>query len=363
MTGHKRTAAAIASLVACVAMLLVAANASAVVHVTTTELPVMGPTTENVAVVSTGDAALGPGNSNYAVSPVATDVADWFNQDVKFSEPVSSPRLVDTIDGDDDITVTDEWWAFSTNNTMWGPATHNAIGTPVVVQNEGIYSVSASGTDVDAPGVASGTVKFGIDKTPPRVVTDLPALPLSHPDGIVAFNVAGTVTLTETDALSGAEHLLYSVDNSPVDFRWDNAGTEAGAPLVVPVTVATAGFHTLSWRAFDNAGNVESGSVVFFVRPVNFVPRISLRISQSGARNRSVRFSGEISPMATDQTLKITVQRKVGKSWRSYATYTSMFPAYGDDYSVAKTFARADTFRAWVTCGGGMSSVKTFKTR
>jgi hypothetical protein len=349
---QKRTVVLAVVCIAVIALVGVVSTASGQPHVTSATLT--SGTMASLSVMSTGDAGA-VNNLEPATSLATTPVALWFNQDVLVTNPV----IVDP-DLDNDIVLGGAWWMISTDlGTTWStPTTFDPVAG-AIASAQGIYSIEATGADDDDPSlVVTGSVNFGIDKTAPTSRTDLPPLPADS-DAIVVFNQTATVTITATDTLSGVERLQYSVDNGPFDYAWD---APTGLPFMVPVTVTTPGFHTLTWKVWDNAGNVSVSSARFIVRPAGFIPSVSLGIKQSGSRRRIVQFTGEVSTMYANMTLKITVQRKVGRVWRSYTTYSTTIPAFSDDYSITKTISRAGTFRAWATFGGSSTRIRTFTT-
>ena len=310
-----------------------------------------------LSLESTGDAGLSHGNRNLGTSPIAPDadpaVFEWFNQDVRFF----SPGVVDPDATDDDIVVTSGFWQFSTDNATWGA--HNALtgadfsGTGSA---EGLYAITASGNDAVTDAPATGVIMpaFGIDKTKP--VSTSNAVP------IYAGGTA-VVTISAHDALSGVENLQYSVDGAPLDWSWD---ADPGVAFTVPINFTT-GAHTLTWHAFDNAGNVDTHSVHFIVRPLVFVPSVTLSCKPgtgSFTKRHTVKFSGTVSPLATSMPLTITVQRRYSGAWHAYMTYRTTVAAFKGTFSISKLMWRVSTFRARVSSfGGGVSSWHTFVVR
>jgi len=105
---------------------------------------------------------------------------------------------------------------------------------PIPVTTEGVttfryYSVDRRG---NVEPLRTSYVK--LDKSVPHATSDAQSTYVNN----------ATINLTATDAVSGVLNIAYSLDSGP----WVYAST---------VNVSTWGGHTLSWRATDNAGNVE----------------------------------------------------------------------------------------------------------
>jgi hypothetical protein len=89
-------------------------------------------------------------------------------------------------------------------------------------------------------GTASCQVK--LDSLPPRTRDDAPTAPSSVPV---------TVTLTPTDANSGAAHTYWSTDG----VTW-NEGTSVF--IDAPAGGGNDGIHWIYYYSVDNTGNVET---------------------------------------------------------------------------------------------------------
>ena len=330
----------------------VATPALGAVHVTT--VSVSSPTMSSLSLESTGDAGASHGNRNDGTSPIApgvdADVFEWFNQNVRAFDPV----LVDP-DGDTDVVLTGGFWQLSTNGTTYGVASPLfRTGDNPIASAEGLYSVTATGTDEDqvAAVVATVTPAFGIDKTKP----------VASSDRVPVYLTPATVTFTGTDALSGPENAQFSIDNGPFDWSYDAVPL---SPFTVPLSFTAAGTHTVAWHLFDNAGNINSGSTSFIVRPVGFVPTVKLAATPgTGTEHRRhiIKFSGTVSAMYASMPLTITVQRRVSGVWKSYpkGTISTTVAAYASAFSHSKTITPDGTFRARAVFDGGVSTWHTF---
>ena len=241
----------LATAIAVAMLLLLAGSAFAAAHVTHY---LATSDTMSASLDSTGDAGSVHGNLNPSTSPIFPAPQDgwggWFNQDVMMGDPTSAQvedgfHLVDTADADDDIDFNGGFWQSSMDNVTWGPEhTFDASSAPLLTA-EGLYSVTTTGTDGDDPVDVTATITpaFGIDKTPPVTGSDA-----------VAYYGGGsaTVNITATDALSGVQDIRVSIDGAPWDYEFDSDA----------VANFTTGSHTLSWEAFDNAGNSTKHSTV-----------------------------------------------------------------------------------------------------
>lgn len=193
-----------------------------------------------IAISSVGDAGDSHGNLNYWTSPVnASGAFYWFNKDVS----VTDFHLAEGTFAS----------ASSARDTGEGYGVYEELAEPYVSTQEGVYSVAAAG--LDGLAVVSGTVTpaFGIDKTAPIVTTDREPF----------YNGAPVVTVEATDALSGVENVLFTVDMA-TNVCWEPDPAQpsvfsTGFPFV------GAGTHTISWIAFDNAGNPRTGSTSFLI--------------------------------------------------------------------------------------------------
>jgi hypothetical protein len=342
-------------LMAAVVALCVSAAVPALASVHVTDLSFTSSTTgalSNLSMDSTGDAGASHGNRNDGTSPIAPGVDgnnfEWFNQNVR----IYGLGIVDP-DADDDVVVTGAWWQFSSDGTTWG-AVHTLAGPAFsgTVAAEGLYSVTATGTDEDDVN-ATGTLTpaFGIDKTKP----------VSTSDAVPIYSGTALVTIAATDTLSGIENLQYSVDGGPFDWSSD---ADPGLAFTVPVTFGP-GTHTLTWHAFDNAGNIDSHTVSFIVRPVGFVPSISLNVTHgTGTEHKlhTVKFAGSVSPISTSMSLTVTVQRWSASSGKylAYTSYTVTVPMFMSSYSLTKYITRDGTYRAKAAFDGRTTSWKKF---
>lgn len=326
--------------------LIVAAPAFASVHVTTA---LAQSDTLSASLVSTGDAGFNHGNMNNTTSPIlpapASSFGGWFNQNVTFGNlAITDP------DFDGDVILGASFWQFSSDGVNWTPNTQ-FFGSKEVA-TEGLYGLTAVGTDdTETADVATGTIipAFGIDKTKPDSTSDVKPV----------YNQTAVVTITATDTLSGIENLQYSVSSTgPFNYAND---ADPGSAFAVPVTFGV-GSQTLRWHAFDNAGNIDGHSVNFIVRPLGFVPKVTLNTSVSGKDKHNVTFSGTIDPLATSSTLNVTIRRWKNKKWNKYASFQLTIPAYAGSYSVQKRITSDGTFSASGTDSGGSSPWSQFKT-
>jgi uncharacterized cupredoxin-like copper-binding protein len=119
---------------------------------------------------------------------------------------------------------------------------------PVQVDAAGDHTVRFRATDVAGNASAEGSVSFAVvdapgdDTTPPSVS----AVVSGNQDASWNYLDSATLTIDALDVDSGVASVEYKLD----DGEW-TAYTD-------PVTVDTAGAHTVAYRATDNAGNVSA---------------------------------------------------------------------------------------------------------
>ena len=114
---------------------------------------------------------------------------------------------------------------------------------PLVITDEGVHTLAYQSTDRLHNTEAPQTTQIRIDRTPPQV-----AAPEVDGNQLLNgwYNTPVQITFTGNDALSGLAGFAQHATNAV----WVNS------PAVT--TLATTGFHTLTWRAVDNAGNVSA---------------------------------------------------------------------------------------------------------
>ncbi len=172
---------------------------------------------------------------------------------------------------------------------------------PVTVNQPGRHTVTHRATDNAGNTATPQSVSFTVveppapDTTPPVVAASVSG----QQDGNGDYVGSATVTVTATDQGSGVKRVEYALDGS------------AYRAYGGPVTVNTAGNHTLSYRATDNAGNTSSaGSVTFSVVPggpgarcpvPDTRPTVWMGTFDSGVRNRVVRGGCTINNLIEDE--------------------------------------------------------------
>lgn len=196
-----------------------------------------------IDVTSAGNAGDTHGNANFWTSPVDPSGSFyWFNQPVTVTD-FAFPDLGNGLPTFQSATIS--------RNIGMGYDAPAVFPDPFTVSEDGVYSISAAGTD--DVGSVSGTITpaFGVDMTDPVVTTDR-----------VPF-YAGTpqVTVTATDTMSGLENVLFNVDGVK-SYAYEPDFADPGV-FSVPFSFAGEGEHVFSWVAFDNAGNAARGSETF----------------------------------------------------------------------------------------------------
>ena len=225
------------------------------------------PYTEPVTVDEPGD---------HAVQFRATDNAGNASEtgSVPFSivEPApddtTPPQVSAEVSGDQDaegnyvgsatvtVTATDADSGVDTVEYQLDGGAYQAYTAPITVDTAGEHTVSFRATDNAGNVSAAGSVSFTVvepapdDTTPPQVSAEI----AGDQDAEGNYVGSATVTVTATDADSGVDTVEYQLDGG------------AYQAYTAPVTVDTAGEHTLQYRATDNSGNTsEAGSVIFTI--------------------------------------------------------------------------------------------------
>lgn len=250
------------------------------------------------------------------------------------------------------------WETYDIGDTLIGDGTddfpHVQLNTgvettytaPIIMSAEGTYQVNLSGVNTkDERGGYYSSI--GIDKT--RPVTSTNAKPVY--DGVA------NITITATDTLSGANYILSSLDGEA-----DWATATVGAVNYVNVT-AGVGSHSLAYYSLDHAGNFSLRQTVSFsVNPVGYVPVLSNATVK--VAKKKATFKGTVTAATSAATVKLAVDRKVGRKWKKYASYYVTVPQYAGSYSVAKKISKAGTYRVRAYQGSAASpKATTFKVK
>ncbi len=135
------------------------------------------------------------------------------------------------------------------------------------VSVDGAYSLSAVARD--AGGEASRTVRFTIDRTPPKTVASAAA----------TYDDVAKVHLGATDALSGVDRTYYRLGDGPL--------TEGA---IATVTRAS-GSHRLEFWSVDKAGNEESRTAITFAVRDTLPPVTTSDAKSSYESTATVRLS------------------------------------------------------------------------
>lgn len=205
---------------------------------------------------------------------------------------------------------------------------------------EGLFRFLATGSLTD-PGSTQveAEARVGIDKTRPT----------SH--AFVMSLGSASIYISADDALSGVQCILYGIDDQPEMgyVTWDPDH------LTVHTTVTSAGSHTLRYCAIDNASNVQMWKYTSFsVSGGHIQPVLSLPSYKGNGSKRT--FSGSTTPFDSPMTVTLTVQRRSGSSWKSYASVHATVAAYAAKYSISKSITKHGTYRVRVSEGTSKSS-------
>ncbi|MFE4059106.1 OmpL47-type beta-barrel domain-containing protein [Streptomyces sp. NPDC059096] len=189
----------------------------------------------------------------------------------------------------------------------WQPYT-----APVMVHQVGAHTVRYRATDKAGNAAAAKSVSFTVvappvkDTTPP--VTGAVVTGDKNSNG--AYITSAKVTLTATDAESGVDRIEYSLDSGPY------------LAYTTPVVVDRVGYHALSYRATDKAGNTAQAKQLSFTVaqsggvPAPNCPEFDERLTvivgsvDSGVPNRLTRNRCTINELIEDE-----------KEWTSQALF------------------------------------------
>ncbi|MEE1803064.1 DUF1080 domain-containing protein [Streptomyces sp. JV176] len=189
----------------------------------------------------------------------------------------------------------------------WQPYT-----APVMVHEVGTHTVRYRATDKAGNAAAAKSVSFTVvappvkDTTPP--VTGAVVTGDKNSNG--AYITSAKVTLTATDAESGVDRIEYSLDSGPY------------LAYTTPVVVDRVGYHALSYRATDKAGNTAQAKQLSFTVaqsggvPAPNCPEFDERLTvivgtvDSGVPNRLTRNRCTINELIEDE-----------KEWTSQALF------------------------------------------
>lgn len=238
----------------------------------------------------------------HMVSYRATDVAGNVSEEgmthfVVVQQDTTVPTVSATVVGEQDpdgnyvnvavltLSAEDEGSGVGSIEYSLDGAAFATYGDPVEVTAAGAHTVRYRATDLAGNVSEEGSVDFTVvdepndDTVPPSVS----ALVTGTQDANWNFQDSATVTLDAFDADSGVASVEYKLD----DGEW-TAYTE-------PVTVDSAGAHTVTYRATDVAGNVSaelSGSFTIVETGSDDCPNSDTRatviigINDSGVPNR-----------------------------------------------------------------------------
>ncbi|MFI6698007.1 OmpL47-type beta-barrel domain-containing protein [Streptomyces sp. NPDC050509] len=189
----------------------------------------------------------------------------------------------------------------------WQPYT-----APVMVHEVGTHTVRYRATDKAGNAAAAKSVSFTVvappveDTTPP--VTGAVVTGDKNSNG--AYITSAKVTLTATDSESGVDRIEYSLDSGPY------------LAYTTPVVVDRVGYHALSYRATDKAGNTAQAKQLSFTVaqsggvPAPNCPEFDDRLTvivgtvDSGVPNRLTRNRCTINELIEDE-----------KEWTSQALF------------------------------------------
>ncbi|ALG10251.1 hypothetical protein AOZ06_28165 [Kibdelosporangium phytohabitans] len=161
------------------------------------------------------------------------------------------------------VTATDTESGVKSTEYKLDSGNWTAYTAPVVVSTEGMHMLHYRATDnannVSPEGMAHFTIVVQQPDTTPPTVT---AAVTGDKDPQGNYISKATVALTATDSQSGVKSTEYKLDAG----NW--------TVYTAPVVVSTAGAHTVTYRATDNANNVSAEGTTNFtvVAPPDTTP-------------------------------------------------------------------------------------------
>ena len=228
-----------------IGLVLAAAGYSFAATVPSTGTDTISSSSLTLDLTSAGNAGAIHGNVNNQTSPVnPSGTFHWFNKPVTvaFTFPdrggTTPPNLKE---------------ASIARNTGTGYFLPAPFVDPWIAEDEGVYSVTATGTDSigDVPGDV--TPAFGIDQTDPVIATDR----------VPFYKGTALVTVTATDTMSGVENMLITADGMK-SYSYEPDPLDPGN-FSIAIPFSGGGVHVFKWVGFDNAGNAASGSETFVI--------------------------------------------------------------------------------------------------
>lgn len=266
----------------------------------------------------------------------------WYNKNVTITTTPTIGSFVPT------STISLNYLAYSLN----GSAFTSITATPkYTFSADGRYSIVATGANLIGTSYEA-TAALGIDTQRPS----------SGSNVVPVYDATATVILHAADALSGPEYLVYNLDKAS---EWATPTPSLGATssFDVTLTVTTAGKHTLSYFIVDNAGNHSSShGKAFVINAIGYKPVLGRPTAT--VRKHKVTYKGSVTAAATKKSVTLTVERKKGKSWKSFAKYKVYVAKYMNKYSWAKTNKKSGTYRLRASQGTGRSAwSKSFKIK
>jgi len=281
--------------------------------------------------------------------------AEWSNQPVVISSLYGHYYWQDEVDPD----VSGDATVPASVQVDAGPVV--PFTAPVKISSEGTHSVKMSAVDASGTPIAETSI-FGIDLTRPVISSNVKPV----------YDQAAVVSISATDALSGARFIAYSLDGAsdwttrtiswtgPVDKYGDPTPIEVAANVAVGV-----GSHTLAYYAVDFAGNMSMRETVKFnVLASGYKPVLSNPTAKQSL-NRKITFRGKVTAAATDKRVKLVIQKwsAKSKSWKAYSTIYAPAKMYRDSYAKAAYF-KTGLYRVRASQGTGKSpKLVTFRVK
>jgi hypothetical protein len=246
----------------------------------------------------------------------------WASDDVTVSVEVTGPVSVQVI------------------GYHLGAAAETTYTAPFVVTDEGTTTVSACATDTNGMNRGDVTATVRIDRTAP-VTTD---------DHAASYSGPATIHLSAVDTMSGPDYTRYRLDSSAV-----STGSV--------VTTSAPGAHTLQYASTDGVGNTETTRSITFTiaaAKTTYSTRMALTGASKARRGRSYTLTVWMAPRSATGSVRLAVQRKVGRTWRTVRNARMWLSAGKGTYRFKPGYRGSWRFRAYYD--GATTSTSIFRS-
>nr|WSW65286.1 hypothetical protein OG461_03280 [Streptomyces sp. NBC_00995] len=246
------------------------------------------------------------------------------------------------------VSATDTGSGVDTVEYALDDTTYRPYTAPVAVTTAGEHTLSYRATDQAGNTSPAQTVKFTVAAAPPEDTTapEVSATVAGTKNDAGDYVDTATVTVSATDTGSGVDTVEYALDDTTY------------TPYTTPVTVTTAGEHTLSFRATDRAGNTSPAQTVEFTVAAPETPKDTTAPDTSATVTGTKNSAGEYVSSATVTVTASDTESGVGTI--EYALDDTTYRPYTAPVAVATVGQHTLSFRA-TDRAGNTSAAQTVK--